>query len=786
MKKTRQTTKRPIRLLVTTWVLVVFLCVSGLSIPVIANDETISLANASSQYGEQTLERVPLFLKEEVNLDETKVKGIDISREEDPYSFTTINVDGTKTLYSFAAPIKYEGESGTMRYIDNSLVPSAKRTNKNDTYAFENKDSNTKAYFPKTIDDGILVTHEEYSIEFKPLPDKSAVKSFNGRSSVKKLKEENTVYNQYDNVFSKGYTLQYAPINGGIKENIVIDEYTGINTFSFKVTAPGLKPVIIKGQSVIFLDKKGETIFTIGQTFAVDSYEGEDDENRHITFDNYYTVEEISDGVYRIVTTVDEEFLQNANTVYPVTVDPGAWVTRDNMEDCTNYNYSGFPSNTYMTVGNLNGYEYASYVRINSLQNYTYINPANVTGAWYCARVTTTTNTDPVTISIYDAWGFQDLSIQSICDLGLIGLRGHKSGAAQTTQTVSTVSASDPTFYFDLTALAITWLRTELGESTYPSKRGFILDTANQTKSKQFKSSKWGDDASYFKIEYNDDVSIESGTYFVRRAGLGDYLYMGFSNPVSGNYVMRYPFIGNPQQQWTVTHKGGGLYELVTNANTNLALNNAGSSITVATKSAVNSQRWRLIRNGDGTYRIMSASDINKCASIVTSTDRVIPDEYGSYSTQKWEFERATTGVGGAIGYKSTSRTDIRCYQYATTLKIPEIYISFSIGDSVQTIRDRTLAAVQARGKHIRVITQNDLIHPTREYRVALRVASTDYHFMLQLSDGTWAHKRGQTASTQLGAINPTTLAWSWSGGPNYNSETIYFAVQAESSSFSW
>ncbi|MEG0663732.1 MAG: hypothetical protein RR483_01375 [Clostridia bacterium] len=61
-----------------------------------------------------------------------------------------------------------------------------------------------------------------------------------------------------------------------------------------------------------------------------------------------------------------------------------------------------------------------------------------------------------------------------------------------------------------------------------------------------------------------------------------------------------------------------------------------------------------------------------------------------------------------------------------------------------------------------------------------------DYHFLIQLSNGEWAHKRGQTASAQLGAVNPTTLAWNWSGGPNYNSSTIYFVVQAESSSFSW
>jgi len=67
------------------------------------------------------------------------------------------------------------------------------------------------------------------------------------------------------------------------------------------------------------------------------------------------------------------------------------------------------------------------------------------------------------------------------------------------------------------------------------------------------------------------------------------------------------------------------------------------------------------------------------------------------------------------------------------------------------------------------------------EYRVALRVKNGtgeysrywDYHFMIQLSDGSWAHKRGTTNSRNLGYINPSTAVWKiW-----YDSEVIYFAV---------
>lgn len=44
---------------------------------------------------------------------------------------------------------------------------------------------------------------------------------------------------------------------------------------------------------------------------------------------------------------------------------------------------------------------------------------------------------------------------------------------------------------------------------------------------------------------------------------------------------------------------------------------------------------------------------------------------------------------------------------------------------------------------------------------------------MIQLSDGSWAHKRGTTNSRNLGYINPSTAVWEI----GYDSEVIYFAV---------
>ena len=83
----------------------------------------------------------------------------------------------------------------------------------------------------------------------------------------------------------------------------------------------------------------------------------------------------------------------------------------------------------------------------------------------------------------------------------------------------------------------------------------------------------------------------------------------------------------------------------------------------------------------------------------------------------------------------------------------------------------------------------------SNEYRIALRTWTGDYHFMLQLNDGTWAHKPSIAETRIITNINPSAVNWDQpiidlaylqSTGivkevgvnPNYyNSKTIYFAV---------
>ena len=114
--------------------------------------------------------------------------------------------------------------------------------------------------------------------------------------------------------------------------------------------------------------------------------------------------------------------------------------------------------------------------------------------------------------------------------------------------------------------------------------------------------------------------------------------------------------------------------------------------------------------------------------------------------------------------------------------------LGVSSGDSVETVATATKAYFNnvASPRTIRRISGINLT-PTfyineNEYRVALRVATNgtyDYHYMIQLEDGSWAHKRGSTPSEYLGFINPSDYDWI-NEYINYDSNVIYFAVSYE------
>ena len=128
---------------------------------------------------------------------------------------------------------------------------------------------------------------------------------------------------EYEGVFGEGTTLRYRPLYSGFKEDLILQQYTGIHEFSFTVNAGDLVAVAANG-GIDFLDPlTGETVAQMSPVFVYDSYEGERTaENPHNSFDNELRVSQEPDGTYTVTVVADEAFLKDPETVYPVVIDP--------------------------------------------------------------------------------------------------------------------------------------------------------------------------------------------------------------------------------------------------------------------------------------------------------------------------------------------------------------------------------------------------------------------------------------------------------------------------------
>lgn len=77
----------------------------------------------------------------------------------------------------------------------------------------------------------------------------------------------------------------------------------------------------------------------------------------------------------------------------------------------------------------------------------------------------------------------------------------------------------------------------------------------------------------------------------------------------------------------------------------------------------------------------------------------------------------------------------------------------------VDYIAEQVLKDVKSLGRTIRIIDGYDSPIYSNEYRIALRTGVNDYHFMLQLNNGTWAHKPASFPTRIEDGYNPTLFS---------------------------
>lgn len=224
------------------------------------------------------------------------------------------NKDGSETVYIFNEDVKYMDESGIVADKSNKLYSNIESLAYSSDYSYVNKENDINTYFPKSLKTnvGVSVEAQGQAIEMYPVSD-----------VISQVTADDDLYGvYYDDVFGEFTGIRYEPSFSGYKEDIILEKNVG-NTFRFILETGDLMPVLEDG--VIYIrDENGADFGLISLTYVYDSFTGDPslDESRHFTYNNKFELTQISDGKYELIVIVDEEFLNNPATVYPVIVDP--------------------------------------------------------------------------------------------------------------------------------------------------------------------------------------------------------------------------------------------------------------------------------------------------------------------------------------------------------------------------------------------------------------------------------------------------------------------------------
>ena len=229
-----------------------------------------------------------------------------------------------------------------------------------------------------------------------------------------------------------GIDISYTVSTNTLKEDIILKKPTEINSFSYTVNTGNLS-VDVVDNIVSFVDNSGNEVFRLAPLYMMDASGKRSEELS-------YSI--TSNGTkYTLTITADAAFLNDADTQYPVVIDPSVMITGANntYDTCVDQQY---PSSNYYLSENLwTGGAFgtnamrtyikfdmpsgisasditSAYLRIKKKEHLTpTIKAYRVTSSWTSSGITwsnrpgyTTANASDTIIQYSDAWYSMDVT----------------------------------------------------------------------------------------------------------------------------------------------------------------------------------------------------------------------------------------------------------------------------------------------------------------------------------------------------------------------------------------
>lgn len=403
--------------------------------------------------------------------------------------------DGSFKYVGYAEEVHYKDSNGKFADIDNSITGSAEK----DGYTYTNKANSWRAYFSSqlSVSKAVLLETGDYSLSFN-MPSASQQNAAKKTADMTEHADSYYEDKKSDNravIYQEALTgvdVVYTVRTSGLKEDIVLKNAAVPHSFEFVLTADGLTAVKRDG-TVYFQDREGNDIFHIGSLYMIDS-------NGKYSESVTCSIQQVKNG-YSLVISASEEFLNAADTVYPVIIDPSIMITgtSNTFDTCVDEQY---PSSNYYASENL---WTGGATGTNTMRTYIkFTMPSNITAAQVTSatlRIKKREHKTP-TIKAYrvtSSWSSSSVT-------------WNNKPSYTTANGTGTITLDTGSWYkLDTTTLVKYWLA-----GTY-SNYGFLLkepsETSSSQKTKFYSSDAPSPNKPELIIEYNPPAATYTITY---------------------------------------------------------------------------------------------------------------------------------------------------------------------------------------------------------------------------------------------------------------------------------
>lgn len=407
---------------------------------------------------------------------------------EDLNTYVFANADGTRSIYMMHENVKFVDEAGFVVEKDISLTSEA--------IGYGIVRSDIDLLIPITPAQGIDMEYWGFDIKLTPQGISETTSAVQSNNSI-----------VYDNAYGENTKLIYTPLLSGIKEDIVLTEYTANASYTFLLETNGLY-LYDNDNSYYLADNVKETpIFYLGDVLIYDAI-GRPDFGT-------LTVQTITEGQeYLLTVTANDDFLSDPTTVYPVTIDPSITISdrdaSDSIIDAPIFQSlptQSFGAFTYNRVGNAGGVYGVgrTVVKLSGLTNsseYQSITADQITNVTFYAKEASGSGAHFINLyALLDntTWTESTATWDNI-------------GSYSTIYNYGNTMSYDQWTAFNITDLVKFWKNGALFASA-----GFIMMNADETNDKCFCSSEFSTAANrpYVVMTYNNTVDVSASPSYM-------------------------------------------------------------------------------------------------------------------------------------------------------------------------------------------------------------------------------------------------------------------------------